>query len=481
MSKRETFKIESMDDILSRNEIAISKISDKNKADTDAHGVQKRACTVTYGCQMNEHDSEKLTAMLAEMGYAPTERFDDADLIIFNTCCVRENAELRVFGNLGHIKKIKEKKPDLILAVCGCMMQQPHIVDEIKRQYRHVDLVFGTHNLHNFPELLLSYMETHQQVVEIWQSEGDIIEGLPADRKFDVKAFVNIMYGCNNFCAYCIVPYTRGRERSRKPEDVLAEIKMLADNGVREVMLLGQNVNSYGKTFEAPYDFADLLHAVNDIPGIERIRFMTSHPKDISDKLLETIASCEHVCESLHLPVQAGSNRVLTAMNRHYNREQYLEIIRKARQLMPNIGITTDIIVGFPGETFEEFMETVDLVKTVGYDSAFTFIYSRRTGTPAAAIEDLTTDEEKHRRFDLLLNTVQDIVKEKIKTYQDQIVEVLVENYSKHSEAVLMGRTPQGITVTFEGSSDLIGSLVKVRVTRPKHFSLFGERIETEL
>jgi tRNA-2-methylthio-N6-dimethylallyladenosine synthase len=475
MSKRETLNIESMDDILARNEIAINKIRDRLSSDPNNEGRQLRVCTQTYGCQMNEHDSEKLTAMLAEMGYIATDHFDDADLIIFNTCCVRENAELRVFGNLGHIKKIKEKKPDLILAVCGCMMQQPHIVDEIKRQYRHVDLVFGTHNLHNFPELLLSFMDTHKQVVEIWQSEGDIIEGLPADRKFDVKAFVNIMYGCNNFCAYCIVPYTRGRERSRKPEDVLAEIKMLADNGVKEIMLLGQNVNSYGKTFEASYDFADLLRDVNAISGIERIRFMTSHPKDISDKLLETIASCEHVCESLHLPVQAGSNRVLTAMNRHYTREQYLEIIRKARVLMPNIGVTTDIIVGFPGETYEEFLETLDLVKTVGYDSAFTFIYSKRTGTPAADIEDLTTDEEKHRRFDMLLNTVQDIVKEKMKTYANQTVTVLVENFSKHSEALLMGRTPQGITVTFEGNASHIGKLVDIKITKPKHFSLFGE------
>ena len=477
MSKRDTLNIENMDDLLSKNEIAIQNVKEINKASMDETGKQKYACTVTYGCQMNEHDSEKLSAMLAEMGYLETKKFENADLIIFNTCCVRENAELKVFGNLGHIKKIKERKPELILAVCGCMMQQPHIVEEIKRQYKYVDLVFGTHNLHNFPELLHTFMEKHKQVVEVWQSEGDVIEGLPANRKFDVKAFVNIMYGCNNFCAYCIVPYTRGRERSRKPEDIIEEVQMLASHGVKEVTLLGQNVNSYGKTFETPFDFADLLRAINEIEGIKRIRFMTSHPKDISIKLLETIASCENVCNALHLPVQAGSNRVLKEMNRHYTREQYLEIIEKARELMPDVSVTTDIIVGFPGETLEEFEETLELMKRVRYDSAFTFIYSRRTGTPAASMIDTTDDAEKHRRFSILLETVNNIVKEKIKTYDGKVVDVLVENRSKNSDDEITGRTPQGVIVNFKGDPSYIGEIVKVKITEPKNFSLYGEML----
>jgi len=478
MSKRETLNIGNMDDILAKNEIATEKLRDINKAHSDNIGRKLKACTVTYGCQMNEHDSEKLIAMLAHMGYEATDKYDDADLIIFNTCCVRENAELKVFGNLGRIKKIKESRPDLILAVCGCMMQQPHIVEAIKSKYKYVDLVFGTHNLHNFPELLIEVHHSRSQVVEVWQSEGDIIEGLPVDRKYDVKAYVNIMYGCNNFCAYCIVPYTRGRERSRKPEDVLEEIRDLAQNGVKEVMLLGQNVNSYGKTFETPYDFSDLLRDVNAIEGLERIRFMTSHPKDISDKLLETMAASEHICEYLHLPVQAGSNRVLKAMNRKYTREQYLDIVKRARALMPDLSISTDIIVGFPGETDEELHETIALIEEVAYDSAFTYLYSKRTGTPAAEIEDLTTEAEKKARFQELLKRVNEIIKKKINTYQDKTVEVLVENISKHDDGVLMGRTRQNHTVNFEGDVSLIGCLVHVKITKPRNFSLFGEIVD---
>lgn len=477
MSKRDTLHIENMDDLLSKNEIAIRKVRDINKAQTDENGRQKYACTVTYGCQMNEHDSEKLSAMLSEMGYLETDKYEESDLIIFNTCCVRENAELKVFGNLGHIKKIKERKPDLILAVCGCMMQQPHIVEAIKKQYKYVDLVFGTHNLHNFPELLNTFMDKHKQVVEVWQSEGDVIEGLPANRKFDVKAFVNIMYGCNNFCAYCIVPYTRGRERSRKPSDIIEEVQMLADHGVKEVTLLGQNVNSYGKTFDEAYDFADLLSDINKIEGIERIRFMTSHPKDITDKLLETMAVSDKVCKSLHLPVQAGNNRVLKVMNRHYTREDYLKIVEKARALMPDITLSTDLIVGFPGETLEEFEDTLDLIKRVRYDSAFTFIYSKRTGTPAATMIDTTDDGEKHRRFSILLELVNGIVKEKIKTYDGKTLSVLVENTSKNSDDELMGRTEGGVTVNFKGDQSLIGTMVKIKVTKPRNFSVYGELV----
>jgi tRNA-2-methylthio-N6-dimethylallyladenosine synthase len=424
---------------------------------------------------MNEHDSEKLNAMLVDMGYEITKKFDDSDLIIFNTCAVRENAEFKVYGNLGHVKKLKEKKPDLTLAVCGCMMQQPHIVAEIKKKYKYVDLVFGTHNLINFPSLLEATLTGKGQVVEVWDTEGDVIEGMRSNRKKEVKAYVNIMFGCDNFCTYCIVPYTRGRERSRKLEDIVEEIRSLALNGTKEVMLLGQNVNSYGKTLENPADFADLLLAVNAIEGLERIRFMTSHPKDISQKLIETMAAADKVCEYLHLPVQAGSNSVLKRMNRRYTREQYLDILDRARSLMPELGVTTDIIMGFPGETDEDFAETVDIVKRVGYDSAFTYLYSIRTGTPAAKFEDQVPEDVKHARITELLSVLNPMVEEKMHSYAGKSVEILVEDFSKSSKAVLMGRTRNNLTVTFEGDAELIGKLVMVKITKPKKFSLFGE------
>lgn len=480
MSKRETLNLISVEDLLNRNDEVVRKIREINDQYYREQARQKKAIIVTYGCQMNEHDSEKLDAMLQEMGYLTVKKLDQADLIIFNTCCVRENAELKVYGNLGRIKHLKTKNKDLVLAVCGCMMQQPHIVEEIKKKYKFVDLVFGTHNLHNFPTLLEETLSGGRQVVEVWDSEGDVIEGLKANRKMDVKAFVNIMYGCDNFCAYCIVPYTRGRERSREASDIIEEIEMLVSRGVREITLLGQNVNSYGKTLSEPIDFADLLKMVNEIKGVERIRFMTSHPKDISDKLLVTMAACEHVCEYLHLPVQAGSNKILKSMNRHYTREQYLATVKRAKELMPGLSISTDIIVGFPGESKEDFEETLSLMREVGYDSAFTFIYSKRTGTPAAELENQVSEEEKHRRMTELLEMFNPMVKEKIKSYQDQILEVLVESTSKSSDSVLMGRSRQHVTVNFEGDKDLIGKLVKVKATEPKSFSIFGEITEVE-
>ncbi len=478
MSERQILDIENVQELLNRNDEIIRKIRDVNEEDKRAHGKQKYACTVTYGCQMNEHDSEKLNAMLMEMGYLSTDAFEKADLIIFNTCCVRENAELKVYGNLGHIKHIKESKPDLILAVCGCMMQQPHIVEEIKKQYKYVDLVFGTHNIQNFPALLEETMNKHQQVVEVWDSEGMIIEGMPIERKFDVKAYVNIMFGCNNFCSYCIVPYTRGRERSRRPEDILDEVKLLVEGGVKEIMVLGQNVNSYGNTFDSEYDFSDLLREINAIEGIERIRFMTSHPKDISEKLLVTMSECEHICEYLHLPVQSGSNAVLKKMNRKYTREKYLETVRRAKELIPELTLSTDIIVGFPGETDEDFEDTLDLVKQVGYDSAFTFIYSMRTGTPAATYDNQVPETVKHERFDRLLKTINPVIKSKIKAMQDEVVEVLVEKPAKNTEGYMMGRTRRNHTVTFPGDSSMVGKLVKVKITNPKTFSLSGEVVE---
>lgn len=478
MSKRETFEIHSMEELLDKNDSHIRNVRAINEAHYAQLQHRKKAITVTYGCQMNEHDTEKLNAMLADMGYDTTKKFEDADLIIFNTCAVRENAEFKVYGNLGHIKKLKETRPDLILAVCGCMMQQPQVVAEIKKKYRYVDLVFGTHNIINFPALLEDTLTGKGQVVEVWEKEGDVVEGLRSVRKKTVKAYVNIMYGCNNFCTYCIVPYTRGRERSRKVEDIVDEVRTLAEAGTREVMLLGQNVNSYGKTLETPVDFADLLMAVNEIEGIERIRFMTSHPKDISQKLLDTMAKADKVCEYLHLPFQAGSNNVLKRMNRRYTREQYLDIIHRARALMPDLGVTTDIIMGFPGETDEDFEDTLDIIKRVGYDSAFTYLYSIRTGTPAATYEDQVPEDVKHARITELLGILNPIVNERMKSFDGKVVELLVEDFSKSSKDILMGRTRNNLTVTFDGTPDLIGKLVNVKITRPKQFSLYGELIE---
>lgn len=477
MSKRETIHIESMETLLNKNDSHIRYIKQVNDQHFQELNQKKKAIIVTYGCQMNEHDSEKLNAMLTDMGYDQTKKFEYADLIIFNTCCVRENAEFKVYGNLGHIKKLKETRKDLILAVCGCMMQQPHIVSEIKKKYKYVDLVFGTHNIQNFPSLLEETLRSDKQVVEVWENEGDVIEGLKVNRLKEIKAYVNIMYGCDNFCSYCIVPYTRGRERSRKPEDIIEEIRGLAEEGTKEVMLLGQNVNSYGKTLDVTIDFADLLKQVNAIEGIERIRFMTSHPKDISNKLIDVMADSDKVCEYLHLPVQAGSNAVLKKMNRKYTREQYLETIRYAREKMPNVGITTDLILGFPGETEEDFLETMRLLDEVKYDAAFTYLYSKRTGTPAASFDEQVSEDEKHTRIKRLLEVLNPSITEKLSHYQDQLVELLVEDFAKTSKEKLMGRTRNNMTVTFEGNPELIGKLVTVKITQPKNFSLHGELV----
>ncbi|QXM07480.1 tRNA (N6-isopentenyl adenosine(37)-C2)-methylthiotransferase MiaB [Crassaminicella indica] len=441
-------------------------------------GNKKCVYLVTYGCQMNEHDSETLLGMLDHMGYIETSDINEADLVIYNTCCVRENAELKVYGNLGQLKNMKKEKKDMIIAVCGCMMQQPHVVKEIKRKYKHVDIVFGTHNLYKFPQLLSEGIQSENMVVDVWDEEGRIVEGLPAIRKHKLKAFVNIMYGCNNFCTYCIVPYTRGRERSRKPEDILNEIKKLVADGTREVTLLGQNVNSYGKTLDEDIDFAGLLYRINEIDGLERIRFMTSHPKDLSFRLIEAMRDCEKVCEHIHLPVQAGSTNVLKKMNRHYTKEKYLELVNALKKEIPNITITTDIIVGFPGETEEDFEETLDLIKKVEYDSAFTFIYSIREGTPAAKFEDQVPDHIKHERFERLLAVLNPIVAEKNSKFKDHVVEVLAEGYSKTDKTKLMGRTRTNKLVNFTGPKDCIGKLVKVKITEPKTFSLNGEFID---
>ena len=459
----------------------IEAIAEKNSRFFAINKRKPKYMITTFGCQMNEHDSEKLAAMLDAMGYEPTLMTNDCDLIIYNTCAVRENAELKVYGNLGHLKLAKRKNPDLKIAVCGCMMQQPHVVKEIKSRYKHVDLVFGTHNLYKFPELLTKTMDSHSTLVDVWDVDGEVVEGLRSSRKFELKAFVNIMYGCNNFCTYCIVPYTRGRERSRTPEDIINEIKELVSNGTKEITLLGQNVDSYGKTLEEPITFAELLRMANEIEGLERIRFMTSHPKDISDEVIYAMRDCDKVCEFLHLPVQCGSSRLLKKMNRHYTKEDYLRIIEKAKAEIPEIAFSTDLMIGFPGETEEDLLDTIDVVEKVRYDNAFTFIYSKREGTPAAKMEDQIPEDVKHERFNRVLSKVNEILAEINESYVGKTVEVLVEGKSKTDDTKFTGRTRQNKLVNFsvENPSDnLLGQLMNVKITEATTFSLVGEEVK---
>lgn len=429
----------------------------------------------TFGCQMNEHDSEVIDGLLTERGFSSVKERKDASIVIINTCSVRDNADKRFFGTLGQLKKRKESDPSFIVCVCGCMMQQQRVVDTIKAKYPWVDVIFGTNSIHHIPELIEKVAIEKEKVVDIIENTEEIVEGLPAKRLFNHKALVNIMFGCNNFCTYCIVPYTRGREKSRAPEDIVAEVKGLVADGVKEIMLLGQNVNSYDGNGTS---FAELLKMLNDVDGLERIRFMTSNPKDLSDELIEAFAVCDKLCRNLHLPIQSGSNRVLKRMNRKYTREDYLKLIDKLRKTVPDITLSTDIIVGFPGETNEDFEETLSIVKEVEYDSAFTFIYSIRKGTPAEKFEDQIEESEKHRRFDLLVNAVNEISEKKNKAYQDRVEKVLVDGVSKNDKSTLTGRTDGFKLVNFAGKKELIGSLVDVKITDAKTFSLFGEVIE---
>ncbi|NLW40071.1 MAG: tRNA (N6-isopentenyl adenosine(37)-C2)-methylthiotransferase MiaB [Tissierellia bacterium] len=437
----------------------------------------KKYTIVTYGCQMNEHDSEKISWILENMGYIWTDDKEDSDFIIYNTCLVRENAELKVYGQLGALKDLKRKNPDLILAVCGCMMQREEIRNIILRKYRHVDIIFGTGNIHKLPQLINRYHQSNETVVDVVEDNREIVENIDANRKYSFKAYVNVMYGCNNFCTYCIVPYTRGRERSREPENIIEEVRSLAERGYKEITLLGQNVNSYGKTLSYDYTFANLLEDINKIDGIKRIRFMTSHPKDLSDELIEAMASLDKVCEHLHLPIQSGSSRILKVMNRKYTKEDYLRLVEKIRNRIPDIALTTDIIVGFPGETEEDFNETLEIVKKVEYDSAFTFLYSIREGTIAARMENQIPDDIKQERFQRLLDTLYPIFYKKNLKYQDKVVEVLVEEVSKNNEKVLTGRTRHGKLVHFEGDKKLIGQLVDVKIDNVKTFTLEGHII----
>lgn len=463
---------------LKEQEDAIKKIRAVNDKYTEETGKKKKYFILTMGCQMNAHDSEKLSFMLTDMGYEQTETENEADFILYNTCCVRENAEEKVYGRLGYLKHYKESNKDITIALCGCMMQQETVIAKIKKTFKNVDIVFGTFNIYKLPSLMLTNMETGETVFDIWQEHGEIMEDFESIRKIPFKASVNIMYGCNNFCSYCIVPYVRGRERSRRPDDILKEVKKLASEGVKEIILLGQNVNSYGKTLEEPVSFAKLLRMINKVEGIERIRFMTSHPKDLSDELIEAMRDCDKVCNYLHLPVQSGSSAVLEKMNRRYTKEQYLTLVDKIKKAIPDILISTDIIVGFPGETEEDFLETLDVVDKVGYSTAFTFLYSKRTGTPAAVMENQIPEEVAKERFNRLLEHVNSGVEKVSEGMVGTVEKVLVEDINRQDGNMLTGRTERNSLVHFEGPQELIGQVIPVKIIQNKIFYLIGERMK---
>ena len=421
-----------------------------------------RCCVVTFGCQMNARDSEKLLGILTQIGYVPTDKEEDADFVIYNTCTVRDNANQRVYGRLGFLNNLKSKNPHLKIALCGCMMQEQSVIEKIKKSYRFVDLIFGTHNIFKLAQLLVTMFENREMIIDIWQETDQIVEELPVSRKYPYKSGVNIMFGCNNFCSYCIVPYVRGRERSRDPKEIIREIERLVADGVVEVMLLGQNVNSYGMNLDVPMSFAQLLREVEQIDGLKRIRFMTSHPKDLSDELIEVMKNSDKICRHLHLPLQAGSDRILGAMNRRYTKEQYLSLVDKIKSAMPDIALTTDIIVGFPGETLQDVEETIDVVRRVQFDNAFTFIYSKRTGTPAAAMENQVPDEVVREGFDKLLKTVQDTARERAALLQGQTMEALVEEVNEQDSSLMTGRLSNNMLVHFPADKSMIGQILDV-------------------
>ena len=472
-----------MQEIVEQKEF-IKKIAEEN------NGKNLRYSILTMGCQLNENDSEKISGMIEEMGYERTERFEDANLVIINTCCVRENAEERLFGKVGELKNIKEKN-DMIIAIGGCMMQEKHMVDKIRKSYPHVDIVFGTHTIHKLPEDIYKVMNSRKRIQDVIDIDGRVYEGLPISRSSNVQASITIMYGCNNFCSYCIVPYVRGRERSRKPADIIKEVKDVAKQGYKEIMLLGQNVNSYlrsemkaikeGKLKDEAGDyskidsFAKLLREINKIEGIERIRFVSPHPKDFTDDVIEAIRDCDKVCKFVHLPLQSGSTNMLKVMNRKYTKEQYLELVEKMKKEIPNIKISTDIIVGFAGETEEDFENTLDVVRKVKYEQVFMFIYSRRKGTPGDKMENQIPEEIKHKRFDRLKELVESQIAESNKEYLDTIQEVLVEGTSKSDETMYTGRTESNKVVVFKGSEDLINNIVDVKITEDHMWYFKGE------
>ncbi len=438
------------------------------------HGRLATAHVQNYGCQMNARDSEKLTGILEAVGYEIVDT-EEADFVIYNTCTVRENANNKVWGRLGYLNAYKKKHPHMKIALCGCMMQEEAVLEKLKKSYRFVDLVFGTHNIYKFAELLYAAFVQEGMVIDIWKDTDKIVEDLPVERKYKFKSGVNIMFGCNNFCSYCIVPYVRGRERSRRPQDILREVEQLAKDGVVEIMLLGQNVNSYGKNLDVPVTFAELLSEIEKVKGIERIRFMTSHPKDLSDELIAVMAKSAKICRHLHLPLQSGSSRILKEMNRQYDKEQYLALIEKIRGAVPGIALTTDIIVGFPGETEEDFLETLDVVRRVGYESAFTFIYSKRTGTPAASKAGQVAEDVVKERFDRLLKEVQQYAAMRANALTGSVGEVLVEEVNEQDGTLVSGRLGNNFIVHFPGSRDLVGKIVKVKLNECKGFYFYGE------
>ncbi|MBQ5446553.1 MAG: tRNA (N6-isopentenyl adenosine(37)-C2)-methylthiotransferase MiaB [Lachnospiraceae bacterium] len=431
------------------------------------------SCTTTFGCQMNARDSEKLIGILEQIGYIEKET-KNPDFVLYNTCTVRENANLKVYGHLGFLKKQKEKNEHMMIALCGCMMQEETVVEKIRSSYKFVDLVFGTHNIYKLAELIYDRLTLDKPVIEILKDTDNIVEELPSERKYSFKSGVNIMFGCNNFCSYCIVPYVRGRERSRKPEDIVNEIQKLVNDGVSEIMLLGQNVNSYGKNLEEEITFAELLRRVEKIEGLKRIRFMTSHPKDLSDDLIEVMKNSKKICRQLHLPLQSGSSRILKIMNRHYDKEKYINLAEKIRREIPDISLSTDIIVGFPGETEEDFKDTLDVVNRIRFDSAYTFIYSKRTGTPAAKMDDQIPKDVIKDRFDRLLATVHEISNEQTLKHVGNTYEVLVEEINEHNNELVTGRMSNGSLVHFKGCKDLIGKIVNVKLDEAKGFYYLG-------
>ncbi|WP_082020822.1 tRNA (N6-isopentenyl adenosine(37)-C2)-methylthiotransferase MiaB [Candidatus Soleaferrea massiliensis] len=461
------------EEILDEQRAFMKRVYDINMTACQQSGSSPYAFVHSYGCQQNVADAEHIKGMLAEMGYRMTDEIGQADVVIYNTCAVRENAEDRVFGNVGALKNQKRRNPSMIIGLCGCMMQQEHIAQRIKKSFPFVDLVFGTHALHAFPELLYEALTSGHRVFETTGSDGVIAEGLPTKRDGHIKAWVPIMYGCDNFCTYCIVPYVRGRERSRSSEAILKEVKELINEGFKEITLLGQNVNSYGSK-EDEISFAELLRRIAAIDGDFRVRFMTSHPKDATKELIDTIAACDKICSHIHLPVQSGSNRILKQMNRRYTAEDYLDIIRYAKEKIPGVTFTSDIMVGFPSETYEDFKQTLALVKQVEYDALFTFLYSKRVGTKAAAMEDLTTDAEKSRWFRELLEVQGEIGRKRNASYVGQTLRVLADGKGRSGEGFLTGRSESNTIVDFEADDSLIGQFVHVKITEARNAALSG-------
>ena len=461
-----------IDNVLEIQEECIEKLKEIVQKQSEEKGRPMTACVVTFGCQMNERDSEKLKGILKAAGYELTES-EKADVVLYNTCTVRENADTRVFGRLGYLNTIKKKNKEMIIGLCGCMGQEPHIVEKLKESYKFVDLIFGTFNVYKLAELLYARITSGNSIIDVWEESKEFVELLPTERKYSFKSGVNIMYGCDNFCTYCIVPYVRGREKSRPVEDIVDEIKRLTETGVVEVCLLGQNVNSYGKGLDGNVTFASLLREIEKIDGLQRIRFMTPHPKDLSDEVIEVMANSKKICRHIHLPAQSGSSNILKKMNRNYTREDYLALVDKIKTAMPDISITTDLIVGFPGETEEDFEDTLSLVKEVGYSSAFTFQYSKRTGTPAATFEDQIPEEVMTERFNRLLETV----KESSGCNDDlagKTMDVLVEGKNEKLEGYLSGRLSNNMLVHFKGDEDLIGKIIDVHIDESKGFYYFG-------